>query len=180
MAIETWTDVKAGATLTVKHLCRTRSFKLQVTRVEVLSARGGYAFITGTRLRMDGTRSTVKANAGKGLRRELVFLADVQEMVAPPRQLNADGRRARGASNGNHRGGSKARKVRKAWLLATFGDGEKTTCSFQCGAVLTMDTITVDRFPVPGAQGGTYARGNIRPACAPCNSKYGATVRRTQ
>lgn len=178
MAIETWENVKPGATITVKHLHRTRPFKLQVTKVDVLSARGGYAFITGTRLRMDGTRSGLKANAGKGLRRELVYLGDVQDMVAPPRQLNSDGRRARGSSNGNHRGGSKARRVRKEWLLGTFGDGEKAACAFECGALLTIDTITVDRFPVPGAQGGTYARGNIRPACAPCNSRYGATVRR--
>lgn len=180
MTIETWENVKPGATVTVKHLCRTRSFKLQVTRVEVLSARGGYAFITGTRLRMDGTRSTVKANAGKGLRRELVHLADVLEMKAPPRQLNADGRRARGSSNGNHRGNNKERKARKLWLLGQFGDGEKATCAFNCGAVLTIDTITVDRYPLPGAQGGTYARGNIRPACGPCNSRHGATVRRAR
>jgi hypothetical protein len=180
MTPTTWADVKPGATLTVKHIHRTRSFKLLVERVAPLSSPTGYAFLYGKRLRMDGTPSLVRANERKGVRRELVHLGDVQELVKPPRSLNADGKRARGTSNGNQRGGSAARKARKAWLLGHFGDGEKADCAFGCGTVVSLDTITVDRFPVPGCQGGTYARGNIRPACSPCNSSRGAVLRGTR
>ena len=177
MTPTTWDDVKPGALITVKHIHRTRSFKLLVERVEVLSGPGGFAFLYGKRLRMDGTPSLVRANECKGVRRELVHLEDVKAWVKPPRSLNADGTRARGTSNGNQRGGSAARRARKVWLLGHFGDGEKADCAFGCGSVVSLDTITVDRFPVPGCQGGTYARGNIRPACAPCNSSRGAVLR---
>ncbi len=180
MTPTTWADVKPGATLTVKHIHRKRPFKFLVERVEVPSARGGYAFLYGKRLRMDGTPSLVRSNECKGVRRELVHLGDVQELVKPPRSLNSDGRRARGTSNGNQRGGSAARRARKVWLLGHFGDGEKAECAFGCGSVVDLDTITVDRFPVPGCQGGTYARGNIRPACSACNSSRGAVLRRAQ
>jgi hypothetical protein len=30
---------------------------------------------------------------------------------------------------------------------------------------------------VPGAHGGRYTHGNIRPACGPCNSETGGAVR---
>jgi hypothetical protein len=83
----------------------------------------------------------------------------------------------RGTTNRNARGGAPARRARKAWLLVQFGDGTTAPCSFGCGTVLTFDTITVDRFPLPGCQGGTYVRGNIRPACGPCNSEYGGGLR---
>lgn len=83
----------------------------------------------------------------------------------------------RGTSNANSRGGADARRRRKVWLLVTFGDGEKAPCAFECGTVLTLETVTVDRFPVPGCRGGTYRRGNIRPACAPCNSRHGGGLR---
>jgi HNH endonuclease len=36
--------------------------------------------------------------------------------------------------------------------------------------------VSVDRI-IPGCQGGTYRRENIRPACGRCNSVYGATLR---
>lgn len=46
---------------------------------------------------------------------------------------------------------------------------------------MTIETITVDRYPVAGRDGGTYRRGNIRPACAPCNyaegGRAGAAIR---
>lgn len=41
-------------------------------------------------------------------------------MAAQPRTHNSDGRRARGNSNGNLRGGSDARRRRRAWLLETY------------------------------------------------------------
>ena len=39
--------------------------------------------------------------------------------------------------------------------------------------MLTFKTMTVDRFPLAGVDGGRYVRGNIRPACGPCNSSDG-------
>lgn len=83
----------------------------------------------------------------------------------------------RGTSNTNARGGSPARRSRKQWLLDNFGDGEKAPCAFGCGTIVTLETMSVDRFPIPGVMGGRYVRGNIRPACGPCNSSHGATLR---
>lgn len=80
----------------------------------------------------------------------------------------------RGTSNSNSRGSSYARRSRKLWLLATFGDGETAPCSFDgCLVVLTFETIEVDRFPIPGHEGGRYVRGNIRPACHDHNVDHG-------
>jgi hypothetical protein len=62
--------------------------------------------------------------------------------------------------------------------LDTFGDGVTALCSFGCGTELSFDTITVDRYPIPGCKGGTYQRGNIRPACARENSADGATAKK--
>lgn len=87
----------------------------------------------------------------------------------------------RGTTNRNERGSSYERRARKAWLLATFGDGESAPCSIRfdehCLGEVTMVTITVDRHPVPGIDGGKYARTNIRPACGPCNSRHGTQLR---
>jgi hypothetical protein len=94
-----------------------------------------------------------------------------------PARRNADGTVRRGTSNANDRGSSSQRRARKLWLLVTFGDGTTATCGFGCGTVLTFETITVDRHPVPGCQGGRYVRGNIRPACGPCNSRHGGVLR---
>lgn len=80
----------------------------------------------------------------------------------------------RGTTNRNDRGNTADRAARRAYLLATFGDGATAPC-WRCEVVLTDETITVDRI-VPGAEGGTYRRDNIRPACAPCNSLTGATL----
>jgi len=91
--------------------------------------------------------------------------------------LNPDGTTRRGSTNRNDRGSAAARRVRKQWLLNQFGDGVTAPCSFGCGAVLTIETVTADRFPVPGCQGGRYVRGNIRPACGPCNSFHGGALR---
>lgn len=41
---------------------------------------------------------------------------------------------------------------------------------------MTFETLTVDRYPIPGIEGGKYARGNSRPACSYCNSADGAFI----
>ena len=107
----------------------------------------------------------------------------------------------RGTTNGNRRGSSESRRRRRAWLVETFradvdvlatlrdataaaGAAEnypeiwlKACRCYRCGTLLTIDTVTVDRI-IPGAQGGTYRRSNIRPACGPCNSETGGGIRR--
>lgn len=46
---------------------------------------------------------------------------------------------------------------------------------YRCGDLLTVETVTADRRK-PGAEGGTYARPNIRPACSGCNSSTGGAL----
>jgi hypothetical protein len=79
----------------------------------------------------------------------------------------------RGTSNKNVTGSSSDRRARKMWLLREFGDGVVAMCAFGCGTELTFDTLTVDRFPIPGYLGGRYVHGNIRISCAPCNMSEG-------
>lgn len=107
----------------------------------------------------------------------------------------------RGTSNGNDRGSSAARAARRAWLVETFransdlssytvqphpwypptremvpfGSGEPACRCYRCGLLMTEDSLTVDRI-VPGCDGGTYRRNNIRPACGPCNSETGGKL----
>lgn len=87
----------------------------------------------------------------------------------------------RGTSNGNAAGSSAERRVRRQWLLDTFGDGITAPCSLAlpgvCAGRVDIVTLTVDRI-VPGCKGGTYRRSNIRPACMPCNSTHGGALRR--
>jgi hypothetical protein len=75
---------------------------------------------------------------------------------------------------GDTRGNTTNRRRRKLWLLATFGDGERCSCS-HCGIELVAATLTTDRV-IPGHQGGRYVRGNIRPSCAPCAHRQGADM----
>lgn len=101
----------------------------------------------------------------------------------------------RGTTNRNVRGSSYTRRVRREWLVATYradvdveyygdlvvkvvplGTGWPACRCYRCGQLLTVDTVTVDRI-IPGCQGGTYRRNNIRPACLTCNSQTGAVVR---
>lgn len=82
----------------------------------------------------------------------------------------------RGTSNKNSRGSSYDVRRRKQWLLDTFGDGTHVDCALGCGIVLDFGTVTVDRI-VPGALGGRYVQGNIRPACQSCNSIEGNRLR---
>lgn len=86
----------------------------------------------------------------------------------------------RGTTNRNARGGAEDRRRRKQWLLDTFGNGTEAKCALasspECLVVVTFDTITVDRYPLSGVDGGTYRRGNIRPACGPCNFSAGGKM----
>lgn len=113
---------------------------------------------------------------------------------------------ARGTSNGNARGGTTARRARRAWLMTAYAsDVPGFARCFHCGVLLfssdypppciIADTgrgevavedstgeirrarpLSIDRI-IPGCQGGTYDRTNIRPACVPCNSSLGGGVR---
>jgi hypothetical protein len=65
---------------------------------------------------------------------------------------------------GDKRGSAQSRRVRKCWMLATWGDGEKCPC-IHCECMLDFETVEADRI-VPG---GSYARTNIQPACRSCN-----------
>lgn len=78
-------------------------------------------------------------------------------------------------TNRNARGSSADRRRRREWLVAEYGDGTRVVCS-TCPAVLTVDTVTADRHPIPGCEGGRYVRGNIRPMCARCNSSSGGLL----
>lgn len=84
---------------------------------------------------------------------------------------------SRGTTNTNARGSAAARRARRQWLLNTFGDGQTAPCAFECGAWVDIDSMTVDRFPIPGCDGGTYRRDNIRPACGHCNFASGGALR---
>lgn len=82
----------------------------------------------------------------------------------------------RGSSNSNNRGSAADRRARKVWLLLMFNPElgpDKAMCAYECGTILTLETVTVDRFPLRGADGGSYRRGNIRPACGDCNNADG-------
>lgn len=107
----------------------------------------------------------------------------------------------RGTTNGNARGGADDRKRRRDWLVQCYRanrdvlvigglfhgplvvevelgtEGAQPACRcYRCGVLLTVETVTVDRI-VPGCQGGTYRRDNIRPACGTCNSSTGGRTR---
>jgi hypothetical protein len=77
--------------------------------------------------------------------------------------------------NGNQRGNTHDRRVRKMWLLTKFGDGEKAPC-WECAAMVTITTIVVDRI-IPDIDGGTYRRNNIRVHCHDCSNKQGPMIR---
>jgi 5-methylcytosine-specific restriction endonuclease McrA len=77
---------------------------------------------------------------------------------------------SRGTSSENLRGSAEDRRRRKRYLLDAWGNGTAAPCAF-CKIELTYETLTVDRYPIPGRKGGRYTRDNIRPACGPCNSE---------
>lgn len=76
--------------------------------------------------------------------------------------------------NSNQRGNTRQRKARKLWLLTTFGDGTKAPC-WECGFLVTTDTIVVDRI-IPYIEGGTYRRNNIRVHCETCSHRQGQRI----
>lgn len=87
---------------------------------------------------------------------------------------------ARGTSNTNDRGSVADRRARKWFLLRKFESpmfGAGWTHCYRCLALLCYDNLTVDRI-LPGCQGGTYRRDNIRPCCGFCNSSTGSALAR--
>lgn len=81
----------------------------------------------------------------------------------------------RGTSNSDQRGNTAQRRARREYLLATYGDGTTCPC-YRCGELLDDSTVQADRI-IAGMDGGTYVRGNIRPACGPCNIFTGNMLR---
>lgn len=73
------------------------------------------------------------------------------------------------------RGNNGQRRRRKLWLLspaAGFGGDDKSVGCSDCPAILTFETLFVDRI-VSGEAGGRYANGNIKPHCGPCSHRQG-------
>lgn len=56
----------------------------------------------------------------------------------------------------------------RQWVLDWWGDGQTCKC-VGCDTWLDNQTLTLDRYPVPGKFGGTYRRNNVRPMCYVCN-----------
>lgn len=93
----------------------------------------------------------------------------------------------RGTTNGNDRGSVYTRRARRAWLMVAYAsDVVGLVRCYRCGALLYNPDddasnfalpLTIDRI-IPGCQGGTYRRNNIRPACGTCNSSTGAKLAR--
>ena len=88
---------------------------------------------------------------------------------------------ARSTSNSNSRGSAKQRRVRKQWLLDKYGDGHRAPCCMErhkpgCPGWVDYDSLTVDRWPIAGVDGGRYVRDNIRPAYGPCNYADGGKI----
>jgi hypothetical protein len=72
----------------------------------------------------------------------------------------------------NCRGNTVDRHRRRLWMLAEWGDGVEAPC-WECGTPVDYDTIIADRL-VPGREGGTYRRDNIKgPHCKGCSTRQG-------
>lgn len=83
-------------------------------------------------------------------------------------------------AGGEKRGSSYDRRRRRDWLLKTFdtdlGD-EVARCHLhladdRCHVYVDAITLTVDRVDPAGG----YDRGNIQPACTPCQNLQGALI----
>lgn len=83
--------------------------------------------------------------------------------------------RPRGTTNQNARGNSADRRRRRQWLLDEYGNGTTVVCSM-CPTVLDINSVSVDCWPIPRCDGGTYAKNNTRPACGPCQSRQGGLM----
>ena len=85
----------------------------------------------------------------------------------------------RSTSNSNVRGSSHDRRRRRRWLVEEFGDGEFVACFLQrspeCLYVLDVHNVSPDRLRL-GVDGGSYCKGNIQPACLPCQCDQGGQV----
>lgn len=79
-------------------------------------------------------------------------------------------------SNSNQTPNSKHRRVLRQHCIDRDGNGVTVSCAFGCGAQLTLEDVTLDRFPITGCEGGTYRKSNVRAACLSCNSSDGARV----
>lgn len=80
---------------------------------------------------------------------------------------------------GEKRGGSKDRRNRRLWLLATFDKDlgpDLARCwldlSPSCLVTVDIHTLTVDRI----TPGGSYRHENIQPACRVCQNVQGALI----
>lgn len=93
-----------------------------------------------------------------------------------PYNYNRGGDKAKGR---DLRGSNKDRARRRAFLFAKFkemvttpesgGFGRELVPCYHCGYYLSVTEFEVDRFPIPGQNGGRYTRDNIVPSCAQCN-----------
>lgn len=60
--------------------------------------------------------------------------------------------------------------------LATAGWTIVKVCRcYRCGTLLSADDVSPDRI-IPGCEGGTYRRNNIRPSCLDCQTKTGSAL----
>jgi 5-methylcytosine-specific restriction endonuclease McrA len=135
--------------------------------------------------------------------RSLALQSEIDAMGCG-RPDKAPAKTKRGTSNGNSSGNAEDRRRRRAWLVETYradvdvydgiprwdrpiqdrfgvltvplGEGLPACRCFRCGKLLTLETLTVDRI-IPGCQGGTYRRNNIRPECSDCASRRGGATR---
>lgn len=69
--------------------------------------------------------------------------------------------------------------MRRLWLLDMYGNGITAPCMMRvspnCEGTVSLATMTVNRI-TPGCRGGRYVRGNIEPACSPCNTLDGSLL----
>lgn len=111
-------------------------------------------------------------------------------MTAPNSHRPSSRRAARVTDGG--KGSASDRRRRRQWLCETFGRPawvSRTAVDqplrvtyvvqcWRCSTLLTVDTVTADRHPIPGWKGGTYRRDNIKPCCLTCNVADGGRMGR--
>lgn len=80
------------------------------------------------------------------------------------------------------RGSNRNRAARRAWLLKTFDvdlGPEQARCALKlsasCQIIVDTQSLSVDRIEM----GGSYRRGNIQPACKPCQDRQGGIATAT-
>ena len=177
-----------------RHAVMTLVLDARIVRVPVPGGRQQFMRRTVDLMRLDDVPAEpLKASEAKALG-ELFAAKLIRISTAAPRTGRSRGHRMafptddgrdwwtkgyrtrRGCTNSNRRGNAEARRRRRQWLLDTFGDGTQAACALalspDCAGLVTFETISADRI-VPGYLGGTYRRGNIQPACGPCQSHQG-------